>query len=119
MEHVRVSRCFTFDGAHFLPGYEGKCSRLHGHTWKVEVTFEGVVSKESGMVIDFLILDKVVGKYVSVLDHHLLNDTLEMPTAENIVLWLRDRIQREAGLPMLVGVKVWESPDSCAEWREV
>ena len=27
----------SFDSAHFLHGYDGKCSNLHGHRWRVVV----------------------------------------------------------------------------------
>ena len=47
----------SFDSAHFLSGYQGKCANLHGHRWKIEVTVGKETLQEEGnyrdMVIDF------------------------------------------------------------------
>ena len=115
MERVRVSKKFSFCAAHFLPGYPGKCAQLHGHTWEVEITVEGVVDPKTGMVIDFIVLKKIVEPWVEELDHHCLNDILPMSTAENIALWFRDLWSSEPRPVKLISVKVWESPDSCVE----
>ena len=48
-----VLKEFEFDAAHYLPEYNGKCERLHGHTYKLVVKVEGTPDKE-GMVIDFI-----------------------------------------------------------------
>ena len=54
----------TFDSAHFLRGYNGKCANLHGHTWRVEVTVGSdtltASGEQRGMVIDFADLKKAV-----------------------------------------------------------
>ena len=116
MEIARVSKRFSFDAAHFLPGYNGKCANLHGHTWGVEVTVEGAVDPLSGMVIDFIVLKKIVEPWIEKLDHHYLNDILPMPTAENITLWFLGLWNAEPRPVKLVSIKVWESPDSAVEW---
>ena len=118
MERLRVLKRFSFDAAHFLPGYNGKCADMHGHTWKVELTVEGVVDVLSGMVLDFVLLKKIVEPWIEMLDHKLLNDIagLKMPTAENIALLFRDLWYNEPRPVSLKSVKVWEAPDSCAEW---
>ena len=92
---------------------------MHGHTWRVELTVEGAVGQD-GMVLDFLVLKKIVEPWIEKLDHHVLNEVegLEMPTAENIALWFRDLWVREPRPVVLKGVKVYESPDSFAEWFE-
>lgn len=115
MERARVSKKFSFAAAHFLPGYKGKCANMHGHTWEVEVTVEGPVDPETGMVIDFVALKELVEPLIERLDHKLLNDIagLEMPTAENIALWFRNQWYFEPS--GLKSIKVWESPTSCAE----
>ena len=41
-----------FDAAHSLPGYQGKCAHMHGHTYQVEIVLEGEVG-EDGFVMDF------------------------------------------------------------------
>jgi len=115
MERARISNRFSFDAAHYLPWYDGKCANLHGHTWEVEITVEGVVDPQTGMVLDFIVLKQIVEPWIENLDHSLLNDEISNPTAENIALWFRD-LWDDAPRPVkLVSVKIWESPDSCCE----
>ena len=72
-----VLKEFEFDAAHYLPEYNGKCERLHGHTYKLVVKVEGTPDKE-GMVIDFIRLKNIVKEEVlSKLDHACLNDILK------------------------------------------
>ncbi len=85
---MQVTKEFTFDSAHFLPNYYGKCERMHGHTFKLLVTVEGPVG-ENGMAFDFVILKKIVTeKVIDKLDHHVLNDFIECPSAENLAIWI-------------------------------
>jgi 6-pyruvoyltetrahydropterin/6-carboxytetrahydropterin synthase len=71
MHVIRVEH--SFDSAHFLSGYEGKCSNIHGHRWRVEVeVFSGSLIPEGqnrGMVIDFSILKKDVKEILDYYDH--------------------------------------------------
>lgn len=79
---------FTFDSAHFLTNYHGKCEVLHGHTYHLSVTLEGETDHQ-GMVLDFLVLKEIVQKYIlSKIDHSLLNDLCKNPTTENIAKWI-------------------------------
>lgn len=82
-----------FDAAHFLPEYDGKCSRVHGHTWKVEVKICGDV--ENGNLIDFTLFKEIVEKVISNLDHNLLNNIIVVPTAENISQFIWDGVNYE------------------------
>ncbi|MEW6746129.1 MAG: 6-carboxytetrahydropterin synthase QueD [Planctomycetota bacterium] len=109
---MRVTKEFVFDAAHNLPRYKGKCEKLHGHTWRVQVTVEGPVNPADGMTLDFCILRDIVKKEtIDVLDHSYLNDHIENPSAENIALWIWNKIQGK--LPVrLAEVKVWETPTS-------
>lgn len=89
-----VLKEFEFDAAHYLPEYNGKCERLHGHTYKLVVKVEGTPDKE-GMVIDFIRLKNIVKEEVlSKLDHACLNDILKQPSAENISVWVWQRLQK-------------------------
>ena len=122
---VRTTKIFTFDAAHFLPGHEGKCAQMHGHTYRLEVTVErkdgGVATggPEDGMVIDFgrlsaLIKDRVVDK----LDHKVLNDCFPFrPTSENMARHIF--IELSAILANedvnVVRVVLWETPTSYVE----
>lgn len=88
-----VTRKFTFDSAHYLTNYYGKCEKLHGHTYTLEVTLEGDV-QSNGLVIDFVVLKRVVKKHVlDKLDHQCLNDVIENPSAERIVIWIWDQLK--------------------------
>lgn len=88
-----VTKIFSFDAAHNLTNYYGKCERLHGHTYKLEVTLEGDV-QSNGMVIDFVVLKRIVKKHVlDRLDHQYLNDVLENPSAERVIAWIWDQLR--------------------------
>jgi len=50
---------FSFDAAHLLPNYSGKCGRLHGHHWVVEVGVSGEIG-ENGMVVDLVVLKQAL-----------------------------------------------------------
>lgn len=108
-----VSRAVTFDAAHLLPYYEGKCKNLHGHTWKVEVAVEGRIMEEHGLVVDFSRLkqwmeDNIVMEY----DHTYLNDKMDNPTAENIALAIKEMFGATgwsiSGDIKLAWIRVWE-----------
>ena len=47
----------SFDSAHFLAGYDGKCGNLHGHRWRVLLTVQSETLREDrqqkGMCVDF------------------------------------------------------------------
>lgn len=110
-----IAKEFTFDSAHQLPGYQGLCANLHGHTYKMTVSLKGKV-KEDGMVIDFKILkEKVNNKVIKVLDHKFLNEIINYPTAENIVVWIWKELIKE--LPELYEISLWETPTSYVIYR--
>ncbi len=98
-----------FDAAHSLPGYEGKCANLHGHTYRVEMVIEGPVG-EDGFVMDFYRLKKILKAALQDLDHGCLNDLLPNPTAELIAGWIQKRLKSDLeGMPVdLVSLKLWE-----------
>ncbi|AOR23700.1 6-carboxytetrahydropterin synthase QueD [Clostridium taeniosporum] len=66
----------SFDSAHFLAGYEGKCGNIHGHRWRVEIEIQGDTlvkgGQLDGMVIDFGDLKKDVKEMVDHYDHALI-----------------------------------------------
>jgi 6-pyruvoyltetrahydropterin/6-carboxytetrahydropterin synthase len=64
-----VTKTFHFCAAHRLHDYEGKCSNIHGHNYKVEVSLESI-ELEKGMVVDFGEMTKTIGNWIDVnLDH--------------------------------------------------
>lgn len=108
----------TFAAAHRLPDHEGKCFRLHGHTYGLEVTVAGTPQTSgpaAGMVMDFADLrSRVKELVVERLDHQLLNDVFEfVPTAEAVAGWAFKQLS-EAGLPV-VRVRLAEGPNSYVE----
>lgn len=123
MAKVRLTKTFSFEMAHALLNYDGKCKNIHGHSYKLEVTIIGEPREEpghpaDGLVIDFGALKKVVNKeVVDEFDHALVikadfNDELTdvlsknfelivytdyQPTCENLILDFAERIKK--GLP--------------------
>lgn len=120
---ITITRKFFFDAAHYLPGHEGKCKNLHGHTYILEVTvgrdslIEG--GSSDGMVIDFSDLKSIVNKLViDPLDHKCLNDLLPYrPTAENMATHFFEVLEPvlKGFAVNLVRLRLWENPDSYAE----
>jgi len=126
-----VTKRISFDAAHYLPYYKGKCRHMHGHRWMVELGIEGLPHQhdphsddnELGMVMDFSVLNKFLKAVKRKFDHKVVNKTIPNPTAENMALyicemWLK---WRKSGLGpnhylgvKMAWVKVWETPDSCA-----
>lgn len=60
---------FHFDASHYLPGYQGKCANLHGHTYSGELYIEGPVDPGSGMVMDFTALKACLKVVEERFDH--------------------------------------------------
>lgn len=117
---VLVVKEFTFDAAHRLEEYEGKCKHLHGHTYRVQVGFFGSPDRR-GIIMDFHDIKEIWKKHIEpALDHAYLNDVLPPmnPTAENIVYWLYQTFQRYAPNGVAVKfVRLYETPTSYAEFR--
>jgi 6-pyruvoyltetrahydropterin/6-carboxytetrahydropterin synthase len=116
-----VGKEFTFDAAHQLPLHDGKCKNLHGHTYRVRVTYDAKMlikdGPKSGMVIDFGDLKAVWKERIEPLvDHQFLNDTLPVPhtTAENIARWMLKMFREALGTYAGLTVTVYETPTSWA-----
>ena len=92
---------------------------MHGHSYRLEVAIRGPLQSDGpaqGMIEDFDTIKRIVRtECVDILDHQTLNDLVENPTAERIVLWIWERLQAHLhGLDELV---LWETPTSCAVLR--
>lgn len=115
-------KTFYFDAAHSLPVYLGPCHCLHGHRWRLDVGITGNVEYSGscrGMIIDFVELKKLMAPIIDKLDHHYLNDFIDNPTAETIIDFLLEELSFL--LPdhlTLYGLNLYETPDSCVEWRD-
>ncbi len=110
---------FEFDAAHYLPEYNGKCEKLHGHTYKLVVKVDGKPDHE-GMVIDFIKLKNLVkDRILNQLDHALINDIIPNPSAECISMWVWKQLVEELTTPnyKLVEVEVWETKTSGCVYR--
>lgn len=142
-KNFSVTKKFEFSYGHHLPDYLGDCQNPHGHNAVVEVEFTRPSEDEykdnfdlvgvfdhtyEGMVLDFKTIKKYVGPIISNLDHTYLNQgnafentppvVYQPPTAENITRYIRDKIfETEIGIG-LIRVRVYETPDSYAEWRK-
>lgn len=119
---VLVSKEFTFDSAHHLHCYEGKCKSLHGHTYKVQLILAGKPDYR-GITIDFADIKRIAKeRIVDRLDHRYLNEVLPPmnTTAENMVVWMYEQVRdalAEEGLHPAVRVeeiRLWETPTSYA-----
>lgn len=127
----------SFDSAHFLKGYEGKCRNIHGHRWQVEVTVasedveaEGPIR---GMIVDFKTLKEDLKSLADAFDHKLiieegsLRETTKealkeegfamvelpfRPTAEQLAEYFYDKMEEKNYQVVLV--KVYETPNNCA-----
>ena len=115
-----ISKSISFDAAHSLPGYEGKCKDLHGHHWVVEVACSGAVRQDIGMVVDFSELKSFLVWIEHRFDHNYLNDFIPNPTAENICKYIYDEFVLwcvARGLKFEY-VRIWETETSMVEFRE-
>jgi 6-pyruvoyltetrahydropterin/6-carboxytetrahydropterin synthase len=117
--NVKLVHEFRFEAAHKLPKVPAghKCARLHGHSFKIEVSVAGPVNEETGWFIDYDELYKAWAPIHAELDHNYLNDVagLENPTSEILARWLWQRLQ--PALPSLARVTVFETCDARCEYE--
>ncbi|MGB4122583.1 MAG: 6-carboxytetrahydropterin synthase, partial [Bacteroidales bacterium] len=143
MAKIRITKAYKFDMAHALPGHDGLCKNIHGHSYELLVTLIGEPindqnSPKNGMVIDFKDLKKIIKDLiVDQFDHSLVlrDDTPEalltqmqiaysriilvnyQPTSENMIIDFANRIKNR--LPdnvKLHHLKLWETVTSYTEW---
>lgn len=110
-----ITKRFTFEASHQLPWHQGKCQRLHGHSYKLEVTLKAESLDVNGIVIDFDVLSQIVdASVVRRFDHQHLNDFFPNPTAEvlatEIYRIIAHSLRETAGSVIWVGsVRLWET----------
>ncbi|TAL85663.1 MAG: 6-carboxytetrahydropterin synthase QueD [Rhodanobacter sp.] len=116
---MRIFKAFTLEAAHRLPHVPAghKCSRLHGHSFRIELHVEGPVDPHSGWIMDFTDIKAVFQPFYDQLDHHYLNDIpgLENPTSEHLAMWLWDQLKPV--LPLLAEVVVHETCTSGCRYQ--
>jgi 6-pyruvoyltetrahydropterin/6-carboxytetrahydropterin synthase len=95
MELWVIKKTFSFDAAHFLKDYDGKCANMHGHTWHGEVCLNCEEVGADGMVVDFGVVKNMIDGLVAMLDHKIINAVLPEinPTCENIAKWFYGEIE--------------------------
>ena len=131
----------SFDSAHFLAGYEGKWSNIHGHHWTVEIEVGSnsleMGGNNRGMIVDFSKLKTDLKNIADALDHCLIVEigslkrrTLDVleeehfkvvevmfrPTAENFAKFFYDEMKGK-GYHVLKAT-VYETPNNCAAYME-
>ena len=103
-----------FSAAHFLENYKGKCEKMHGHTFEIEVTFRTGELDKSGISIDFGIIKEYLRQLVP--DHKVLNEVYDFsPSAENLARYFFAQIKLQYPV---IRVMVWESEDAGASYAE-
>lgn len=140
---IRVTKRFTFEMAHALRCHDGLCAHIHGHSYVLDVTLEGMPAQshgdpKDGMVIDFADLKKIVKSLVvDVYDHALVLHERErstinseeplfgrtiftqwQPTCENMLLHIVELLA--PAMPEqspLVAARLQETASSWAEWE--
>jgi 6-pyruvoyltetrahydropterin/6-carboxytetrahydropterin synthase len=112
----KITKIFGFDSAHRLYDYDGKCKNIHGHTYKLEITLIGEILSNTGMIIDFHDLEKIINKIIiDKVDHQYLNDVFKFnPTCENLAVWIWNEIKSNIKNEkyFLSKVVLWETPTS-------
>ena len=113
---IEIFKEFTFEAAHQLAvnvAAGHRYSKIHGHSFKVEIFMRGEPDPATGWVADFAMVDRELQEIRQQLDHNYLNDVegLEVPTLENITRWIWHRLHNR--LPGLHRVLVRRG--SCGE----
>ena len=93
---VELSKTYGFEAAHNLPNLPDghKCRRLHGHSFRFDVTVRGSVDPHTGIFIDYADIKALVEPLVAIVDHNYLNEVpgLENPSSEVIAKWFWDQL---------------------------
>ena len=141
---IRITKIFTFETAHVLYNYDGKCKNMHGHSYKLFVTVKGtpindINNVKNGMVVDFGDIKKIVKEdIVDVWDHAVFLNALTphkelgedlaqkghnviecnyQPTCENMLYEIASKIKnRLSGDIQLAYLKLHETENSYGEW---
>lgn len=110
----------SFSAAHLLDNYEGKCRKLHGHNWNVEISITGSQLDNKGILYDFSKLRLQLRTVLEYFDHKLLNELPEFknvnPSCEQIAKVIYDKIKKliESESCRISKVSISEGPFSTA-----
>ena len=101
-----------FSSAHYLENYKGKCEKMHGHTFVVEVIFSVDKLDKSGIAIDFTILKSYLKSILP--DHKVLNEVYDFsPSAENLSEHFFNIISKDYAVSEVI---VWESENAASSY---
>ncbi|GBF82682.1 6-carboxytetrahydropterin synthase QueD [Aphanothece sacrum] len=116
---------FRFEAAHQLLHHDGKCRRLHGHSWvgRVYVIGDRLITEgpKQGMIMDFADIQQHLDPLIeNFLDHYYLNEStgLENPSCEAIAKWIFEKLEG-AGLEGLQAVEIQETCTSGARYMRI
>ncbi len=134
---LTVTKSVKFDAAHVLTNHQGLCKNLHGHTYRVEASVRQAPGDTADMVIDFKDLKRVCEEEILArFDHAFIYDKSSAGESEIAAVVLKNGMRAVAipfrstaenlarhffellrpRVPGLSSVRVWETPDSCAEY---
>lgn len=116
---MEIFAIYHLEAARRLPHLpaEHPCSRLHGHSFRVEVRVAGPLDADKGWILDFADLDRAWQPIHAALDHRYLNDIpgLANPTSEHLAIWLWEHLKD--ALSGLASVEVRETERSGCVYR--
>lgn len=94
---MTISKDIKFDCAHMLSNYEGRCANLHGHTYHGTVTIEGSTDNNTGMVVDYNDIKKIVDEY----DHAVIFSSagFRNKAEEGLLAWVHENGMKHVILP--------------------
>ena len=121
----------SFDAAHFLTNYEGKCKNIHGHRWRVVAKIKGEAT--NGMVVDFNIFKADLKLICDYFDHTFIveKDSLKKElfdllkaefllrvvpfrtTAENFSKYFYDKLKEKYDVEEIL---IYETPTNCRRY---
>jgi 6-pyruvoyltetrahydropterin/6-carboxytetrahydropterin synthase len=113
-----------FSAAHQLREYQGRCERLHGHNWRVDVSVEAEKLNSIGLAMDFKELKDATDNFLVQVEHAFVNEVFPFteinPSSENIAKWIFDGLSGKVndGNVRVSVVTVWESDTAMASYYE-
>jgi 6-pyruvoyltetrahydropterin/6-carboxytetrahydropterin synthase len=137
-----ITRIFTFDSGHRVMNEKMKCFNLHGHTYKVEATWQYDDIEDIGYAIDFKEIKRVFGEFIEdYIDHAFIANPMDTiyidacknsgskiwlmslngveycnPTAENIskeLFMIGDLLINHSEMGLsMFEIKLWETPNA-------
>lgn len=117
-----LSKQFRFDAAHTLDRFINTESsrRIHGHSYRAEVTVRGRPDPVTGMVVDLGLLERTMADARDALDHRFLDEIEDLgpATMENLSRWIWDRLAPEVANLFKVSVYRDSSGEACSYWGE-